>query len=384
MKHLAWVVLGLSLLVACDKGPTNSANAATAPVASPTTGAPAATAATGSVDGTKFGGGVTVADTVAVDHAARQSQGATSARPSASRAWSPTSAPSAAAGSSSPARAPARSCKFKVTDGEMVFPIDAKGKYAVAQGVVAVRELTLEETKQYAEYEAQEYGKAYDAGRRITAPTTSVRHRRHRRRRARQEVAGSVALEVAHWFRAVHRDIGYVAVALTLAYALSGIAVNHIDDWNPNYTLRVRASFDLGPLPAGRARRARRVRDRPAARSIRAACAATSRRPRPSSACSSTGGQEVRLDVAHRPRHAKTITTRAVFFEVNALHLNNLKGVWTYVADVFAIALMILAITGDDDDEGRPRLPRPRQVLRRRRASRFRSPPSSTCTARSV
>jgi hypothetical protein len=40
-----------------------------------------------------------------------------------------------------------------------------------------------------------------------------------------------------HWrklFRALHRDIGYVAVSLTLAYALSGLAVNHIDDWRPS------------------------------------------------------------------------------------------------------------------------------------------------------
>ena len=42
----------------------------------------------------------------------------------------------------------------------------------------------------------------------------------------------------------------------------------------------------------------------------------------------------------------KTITRRAVLFELNALHLNNLKGVWTYVADVFAVALMFLALTG--------------------------------------
>jgi hypothetical protein len=35
-----------------------------------------------------------------------------------------------------------------------------------------------------------------------------------------------------------------------------------------------------------------------------------------------------------------------VLFEVNSLHLNNLKGVWTYVADLFAIALMFLALTG--------------------------------------
>ena len=42
----------------------------------------------------------------------------------------------------------------------------------------------------------------------------------------------------------------------------------------------------------------------------------------------------------------KTITRRAVLFELNALHLNNLKGVWTYVADLFAVALIFLALTG--------------------------------------
>ena len=40
------------------------------------------------------------------------------------------------------------------------------------------------------------------------------------------------------------------------------------------------------------------------------------------------------------------IARRNVFFEVNALHLNNLKGLWTYVADIFALAIMVLALTG--------------------------------------
>ena len=37
---------------------------------------------------------------------------------------------------------------------------------------------------------------------------------------------------VRPWLRAIHRDVGYVAVGLTFVYALSGIAVNHITDWN--------------------------------------------------------------------------------------------------------------------------------------------------------
>lgn len=36
------------------------------------------------------------------------------------------------------------------------------------------------------------------------------------------------------WSIVLHRDVGYLATAMTLAYAISGIAVNHIADWNPN------------------------------------------------------------------------------------------------------------------------------------------------------
>ena len=36
--------------------------------------------------------------------------------------------------------------------------------------------------------------------------------------------------QVRPWLRAVHRDAGYFGVGLTLVYALSGLAVNHIAD----------------------------------------------------------------------------------------------------------------------------------------------------------
>ena len=35
-----------------------------------------------------------------------------------------------------------------------------------------------------------------------------------------------------------------------------------------------------------------------------------------------------------------------MLFEINQLHLNTPKGVWTIIADVYAIALILLAITG--------------------------------------
>ena len=39
------------------------------------------------------------------------------------------------------------------------------------------------------------------------------------------------------WNRVVHRDFGYLFLGMTIIYALSGIAINHIKDWNPNYVL---------------------------------------------------------------------------------------------------------------------------------------------------
>lgn len=147
-----------------------------------------------------------------------------------------------------------------------------------------------------------------------------------------------------HWFRVVHRDLGYVCVALTIAYALSGLAVNHIEDWNPNYRLDER-SVDLGPLPPGTiAERAAHVvatlRLDPAA--VRGHFAETETTLR----VFLDEGQEVILDVETGRGTVKTLSRRAVLFEINALHLNNLKGVWTYVADLFAVGLMVLAITG--------------------------------------
>jgi hypothetical protein len=69
---------------------------------------------------------------------------------------------------------PGQKMRFKVRDGEMVFPMDAKGKYALAEGVVAVQSLSLEETRQYLEYQAREYGSTVDPAS-VTEPMTIVR-----------------------------------------------------------------------------------------------------------------------------------------------------------------------------------------------------------------
>ncbi len=39
-----------------------------------------------------------------------------------------------------------------------------------------------------------------------------------------------------YWFRVIHRDFGYFLFGMTVIYALSGIALNHLNDWDPSYT----------------------------------------------------------------------------------------------------------------------------------------------------
>ncbi len=69
---------------------------------------------------------------------------------------------------------PGKHLRFKVRDGVMVFPMSAKGKHAVAEGVVRKIPLTLEQTKRVLAHEAAEYGKPFKPGE-VTEPMTLVR-----------------------------------------------------------------------------------------------------------------------------------------------------------------------------------------------------------------
>ena len=57
-------------------------------------------------------------------------------------------------------------------------------------------------------------------------------------------------------------------------------------------------------------------------------------------------GQEVRVDVRTGKGTMKSVVTRPVLYEANSLHLNTQKGIWTWIADLFALSLLVLVLTG--------------------------------------
>lgn len=52
--------------------------------------------------------------------------------------------------------------RIKVRDGDMVFPVSAKGKTAYASGKLDPIEMDLESTREYLAHKAEEQGEAFD------------------------------------------------------------------------------------------------------------------------------------------------------------------------------------------------------------------------------
>ena len=141
---------------------------------------------------------------------------------------------------------------------------------------------------------------------------------------------------------ATHRDVGYFVAGLTIMYAISGIAVNHIDTWNPSYVVTVE-EHQLGSLPDGNTTLvAGTVLER-----LGIADAPTSVvRTSPASFKVFFEGRTLTVHTADGRVQDERARRRAVFFHLNYLHLNHAKGAWTWLADAYAVALMVLAGTG--------------------------------------
>ncbi len=165
----------------------------------------------------------------------------------------------------------------------------------------------------------------------------------------------------------LHRDAGFLSLGLTLVYVISGIAVNHREHWNYNQSTHIEVTRVgtpgelLGDLPVAR------------------------RTELDADPTQLTGGEEQQLRVRLREALGRNAEPQnafwrgpdelSLFFEpgekdmvnyqpstgtaehvhkrdrwllrqLNALHLNEGKGIWTYVADVFAALLAFLAISG--------------------------------------
>jgi hypothetical protein len=140
---------------------------------------------------------------------------------------------------------------------------------------------------------------------------------------------------------ALHRDVGYLVVGLTIVYGVSGFAVNHRADWNPSYSLAKRA-LRIAPIRA--TERDEIVREARAALSLGEPRNVF--RPDPQTVQLFYEREAYSVDLPTGAVIVDGVRPRPVLWEMNQLHLNTPKGAWTWIADLYALALLFVAVTG--------------------------------------
>lgn len=141
---------------------------------------------------------------------------------------------------------------------------------------------------------------------------------------------------------ATHRDLGYFFSSLIIIYCISGLALNHVDEWNPDFIITkepvnvhhqyARTEMDkekIADISKLVGEQKYKVYDFPT-------------------------HDQVKIYYDNASLHLNLITGIGVYekiarrhgvFQSNLLHRNSVKG-WKYIADVFAVMLITLSVTG--------------------------------------
>ncbi len=143
--------------------------------------------------------------------------------------------------------------------------------------------------------------------------------------------------------RVTHRDIGYLIAGLTLIYAISGIALNHKNDWNPNYI------FENRPFTSD-AKITRETFNKEAAIDILKSIHLeqeykTFYFPGGNSLTIFINGGVIHFNVATGEGVIEKISKKPFFYQINFLHYNPGKW-WKYFSDIFCLSLITVTLTG--------------------------------------
>lgn len=149
---------------------------------------------------------------------------------------------------------------------------------------------------------------------------------------------------IRKWNRVIHRDLGYLAVGLTLIYAISGFVVNHVQDWNPNYEIS-HIKSNIGKIELSSDNLDETVKD-VLSKLFLSNNYKTTFRPEPEILRIFLKDNTIDVNIITGDVVQEVVKTRPLVYEMNFLHLNHPKKIWTYIADLYAISLAILAITG--------------------------------------
>lgn len=146
------------------------------------------------------------------------------------------------------------------------------------------------------------------------------------------------------WNNIIHRDLGYLCFGLTIIYVISGVAVNHIHHWNPTYAIeRLNSTVDLSGVD---------ISDNNAITSVVLAQLGENAplknifRLDRNTLKIFVENNNITVNLPTSSITEEKSARRNILYQANFLHLNHAKKLWTWFADLYAVALGLLAITG--------------------------------------
>ena len=141
---------------------------------------------------------------------------------------------------------------------------------------------------------------------------------------------------------ATHRDLGFFFSTLIIVYCLSGIALNHINEWNPDFILHKKTikiphqhqRNNIGKTEietygklVGESQY--KIYDFPTKDQVKIYY----------------NDASLHVNFTTKEGVYESVSRRPLFYHSNVIHRNSVKG-WNWVSDIFAIMLIIINITG--------------------------------------
>ena len=142
------------------------------------------------------------------------------------------------------------------------------------------------------------------------------------------------------WNRAIHRDFGYLFFGMTIIYSLSGIAINHLKDWNPNYVITTKEIQMELPAKIDKEYLKEAIKTYDISNNY-----LNHYYPEPGLIKVFLKEGTLMIDTDTGEGFAELTKRRPIFKPMNYLHYNPVV-YWTWYSDIFSGALIILAISG--------------------------------------
>lgn len=149
--------------------------------------------------------------------------------------------------------------------------------------------------------------------------------------------------QLRKWSRILHRDIGYFFIGTTIIYGLSGIALNHMSDWNPNYAVEINhfsTNVNLEKTASIKEHILTLLDDIDDRDNYKKHYYPNSNKLK----IFLKGGSSVVVNINSGKGYTEYLKRRPIFYEVNYLHYNPSR-FWTWFSDIFAGSLILFAIT---------------------------------------